>query len=506
MSLAATVQPKASETLPVEVSATERAIHVAVRDGHWIEWATAVPLPDHGQRRYTIEVEFELPPEVRPWESPWPPLQTFTRLDGASGVLPSGDPATDTLRRAALSLAQLLDQSRRGFERHCRLAAARADDIEGGHSAASPTTWLDLALRLAREARTKLTHPTTLDSAQCRRERELVDEFVSVCLFDLLADADHAVREVTTNSHELARTSAIVGAHHSIDAAVRDERAYRTSRRFSIPDACSATSMQRYVIRAAQLERHFTELLRLDRETHLIDESVAKESAVVVALLAGAGALAFQLVFGKRLSSASQVACGLLVLATLAWVARAVHDGICAVAGAWFTGKPYRYHARCTTFCPVPGRRGTSRAVVARAREWHHQTIHALPDARTSESMVSLRASVVGYMQKGLVTRPPSLVASGATRIWHVFRCDLSPLLTRVHRGDRRVPATEAGQLVNFHEAPGRYRIPLLVRVSYDDQNHEERVTLVVDRRGLRIVAHAPPPARDDEPHSSFSR
>jgi hypothetical protein len=485
---------------------TERQIHVAIHDGHWVEWSTAVPLPEHGHRRYTIEVEFELPPDMLPWGSLWPPLQTFTRLDGASAVLPSGDPATDTLRRAALSVAQLLDQARHGFERHCRLAAERGDAIEDGHSATSPTTWLDMALRLAREARTKLTQPTTLDSASCMRERELVDEFMSVCLFDLLADADRAVKEVAASDHELARTSAVVGARLAIDTAVRDELAYRTSRRFSIPDACSATSMQRYVIRAAQLKRHFTEVLRLDRKTHLIDESATKESAVVVALLACASVFACQLISSETLPRASRVESGLLVLAMVAWAAYAVYDGICAVAGAWFTGKPYRYHGRCTTSCPVPGRRSASRAIVARAREWYHQTIHALPDAATSESSVSLQASLVGYMQKGLVMRPSPLAAVDVASVWHVFRCDLSPLVTRVHSGDRRVPATEAGRLVGFDEAPNRYHVPLLVRVSYDDQSHQERVTLVVDRRGLRVVAPSSPATRGDGLHSSFSR
>ena len=506
MLLAKTVQPKASLTVPVDASATERQIHVAAHDGHWVEWSTAVPLPEHGHRHYTIEVEFELPPDVLPWESPWPPLQTFTRLDGAGAVVPSGDPATDTLRRAALSLSQLLDQARCGFERHCRLAAERGDATEDGHAAASPTTWLDMALRLAREARTKLTQPTTLDSASCMRERELVDEFMSVCLFELLADADRAVKEVTASRRELALTPAVVGARRAIDTAVRDEVAYRTSRRFWVPDACSATSMQRYVIRAAQLKRHFTEVLRLDRETHLIDESVAKESAVVVALLVCASVFAFQLVSSETLSRAARVGSGLLVLAMVGWAAYALYDGICAVAGAWLTGKPYRHLARFTTFCPAPGRRRASRAVVARAREWYHQTIHALPDAVTSESSVPLQASLVGYMQKGVVTRPSSLAASDATSIRHVFRCDLSPLVTRVHCGDRRVPVTEAGRLVSFDEAPNRYQVQLLVRVSYDDQSHQERVTLVVDRRGLRVVAHAPPATREHGLHSSFSR
>jgi hypothetical protein len=139
-------------------------------------------------------------------------------------VLPSGGPATDTLRRAALSVAQLLDQARHGFERHCRLAAERGDAIEDGHSATSPTTWLDMALRLAREARAKLTRPITLDSASCMRERELVDEFMSVCLFDLLADADRAVKEVTASDHELAR-------RRSSGLALRSTRRCETSLR-----------------------------------------------------------------------------------------------------------------------------------------------------------------------------------------------------------------------------------------------------------------------------------
>ena len=94
-----------------------------------------------------------------------------------------------------------------------------------------------------------------------------------------------------------------------------------------------------------------------------------KESAVVVALLAGASVFAFQLVFGERLSSASQVGSGLLVLATVAWVAHAMYDRICRGAGAWLAGKPYSEHSTRLPLRPFSVARPDSRRRRARARD-----------------------------------------------------------------------------------------------------------------------------------------
>src|ERR1019366_4851931 len=119
---------------PAGAKAPELPIRVRIHDASRFEWTTVIALPDHGGRPYTIEVEFELPANAASWSTPWEQLQTFTRLDGASGVLPSADATIDTLRRATVATTQLFRQARQGFERHCRSAAGGKDAMEEGHT------------------------------------------------------------------------------------------------------------------------------------------------------------------------------------------------------------------------------------------------------------------------------------------------------------------------------------------------------------------------------------
>lgn len=505
MSLAAAIEPEAlrltPRVQPVEVSAPEQPIRVRIHDASRFEWTTMIPLPEHGTRHYRIEVDFELPTNAVSWTTPWEQLQTFTRLDGASGVLPSHDATTDTLKRAALSLTQVLQQSRQGFERHCRAAAEVADAVAEGPTPAFLTVWLSTALGVARDTRRKLTQTTTLDTPLSARERELINEFVSVRLLEMLADADRVLQEVTASRPGLARESAFAGVRRSLDDAVRDEVRYRTSRRFSSPDAESPASLERYVARTAQLKRHFEEVLFLDRETRLVDERVRRWAALVAALLAGMIAFALQLVFGRRLPDASHVGSGIVVLVIIAGVAYAMRDPIKEVVRVWLTGKVYRYHAQRACSCRIPGRRGTSRDVIVRAREWCNQTTRTLPDPLSPESGASLPATLVEYMQKGVVAWPPSLATSDAKSIRHVFRYDLSRLFARLHDEVKRVPVIEPEGRIRFVDAPRRYRVPLVVSVHYDDQSHEERVTLVLDKRGLQRVE----PSGDERDRTSSS-
>jgi len=93
----------------------------------------------------------------------------------------------------------------------------------------------------------------------------------------------------------------------------------------------------------------------------------------------------------------------------------------------------------------------------------------------------------VGYVHKGVVLRPASLPPS-ATSLRHVFRYDLSLLFSRLHDEVKRIPVVGSGGSIHFVDAPRRYRVPVLVRVHYEDESHEQRVTLVLDKRGLQRV------------------
>jgi hypothetical protein len=195
-----------------------------------------------------------------------------------------------------------------------------------------------------------------------------------------------------------------------------------------------------------------------------------------------------QLVFGGRLPEMSQVGSGIVLLVIVAGIAYAMRDRMKEVARAWLTGKVYRYHAQRTSSCRIPGHPAAARDAVVRAREWCNQTTRTLPDPQNAASGASLPATLVEYIQKGTVASPVSLATSGAKSIRHVFRYDVSPLFPQLHDEVTRVPVIDAEERIRFVDAPRSYRIALLVRLRYDDQSHEERVTLLLDKRGLRRV------------------
>jgi hypothetical protein len=471
-----------------EVSAQESPVRVRIHDASRFEWTTVIPIPEHGRRHYTIEVEFELPSNAVSWTTPWELLQTFTRLDGASDMLPSEDATGDTLRRAALSLTQLLKLARDGFSRHCRAARERPDACEDPRTFEFITLWLDAALQGAREARTKLTQPTALDTPLSTRERELIDEFVSVRLLEMLADADHLLEEVTANRPELAGERGFAGVRRALNAALQDEVTYRRSRRFVSADADSPAALERYVARTAQLKKHFEAVLFLDRETRQVDERVRQWTAVVAAILAGMVAFALQLVLGSRVPPGSHVGSGIIILVIVAGIAYAMRDRIKEAARAWLTGKVYRYHAQRSSFCRVPAHRVGSRDVVVRAREWCNQTTRTMPDPLNPEAGASVPRTLVEYLHSGVVTWSGAIAASGAKSIRHVFRYDLTPLFSRLHDEVKRIPVVEADNHIRFVDAPRRYRVPVTVSLRYDNVVHEQRVTLVLDKRGLRRI------------------
>jgi len=158
------------------------------------------------------------------------------RLDAQGDGATVEDRSIALLRRAAASVTKLLAQARAGFE------AERMT-----------TAWLDAAVRVAREARAKLTQAPNVDSKEHADERALVDELVSVELIGTLAEAERALRDVEE-------------VHGKVEEALRAELAYRESRGFMRVDA--PASLERYVARSSELKRHFERALQLDHVAH----------------------------------------------------------------------------------------------------------------------------------------------------------------------------------------------------------------------------------------------
>jgi hypothetical protein len=471
----------AAEAALLEIGAAEEtAIRLRIHDASRIEWIVAVPLPRDRPLPYQIDVELEVPASAVGRDASWDQLQTFTRLDGPAEIASSADVTIDALRRGAVTLTRMLARAREGFARHCQSAATEPDKAE---LAGEPflTVWLNAALRAVHDAREKLTRPAPQDSAPIAKERVLVDEYVSVRLLDMLAEAERGSRECA--GRVAAAAVFEVPAAHIADA-LREEMAYRRSRGFLEAEADSPETLERYLARAASLKKHFEEVLFLDRESEQLDERVQLWTRVVGALLAGIiVTLPLQVLLTMR---AADLGLGLIAFALLTGIAYAAREHIKERGRSWLSGKMVRFQSQRVLRCRVPAQRLPKRDLLVEAREWCRQTTRSRPDPLHPEAGASLRATQVQYLHRGTVRPQADLWNAGVRRVLHIFRYDLSPLLPRLDDEVKPVPVAEVDGKVAFVAAVRRYHVPILVGLAVDGEHQKQFGTLVLDRAGLR--------------------
>ena len=174
--------------------ATEGAakVRAAVHDASRLEWSLSLPLPEEngGPVEYSLDVAIEIPSNTFVRHSPWEQLQAFTRLDGPA-ITQAGDVVTiDHLRRGALAMASQLARASDGFSRHCRLAASLFATAPHSELEDALTIWIEAAVRIAEDSRERLVTVVDDEADELQRERRLVDEYISVRLFEMLAGAE----------------------------------------------------------------------------------------------------------------------------------------------------------------------------------------------------------------------------------------------------------------------------------------------------------------------------
>jgi hypothetical protein len=465
----------------------ERSVRVGIHDATRFQWTVCVPLPARGRSAYSIEVELEVPTNAVVRGSPWEQLQTFTRLDEAHRPAMSESPTIDVLRRGAVSLQRMLARAASGFRRHVAMSArSEAEDAEGDPYGFL-VVWLEAALYAVSEARQRLTQRAVGDSAQVACERALVDEYASVALLEMLAEASAAVSDPPDGgpapaalAHALARVRA------RVDQAIADEIAHRRASGFFTLSEPSPSALDAYVARGARLKKHFEEVLFLDRESYQLDERVQQWMTSLAALFAGGSYFLLQLVLiGEQPSSAVKLGSRLLAIVVLAGACYMARDRLKDVARAWLTGKVHRFHAQRVSRYRLPVRMLATRDVVIRTREWCNQSTQSQPDILNPEAGATLARTRIRYLLKGVVMHRDPLDGAGVSRVRHIFRYDVSPLLPRLADDVRRVPFVGEDGAVQFAEAPRRYQIPVSVRLEHGGETHEERATVVLEKRGI---------------------
>lgn len=492
MAIAELTEPLVTEA----PSALEGQVRVAVHDASRLEWSLSIPLPEDAPLEYTLDVEIQIPQNAFVRHTPWDQMQAFTRLDGPAFAVAEDVMSIDHLRRGALAMANQLARAADGFARHCRLAGSLFATAPHSELEEALLIWVDAGLRVASDAREHLVAPSDGDPVEVRRERALVDEYVSVRLLDMLAGAERATSTLAASrSPHAERIGPVLErVEERIADALGHELAHRAEKAYATADPTSPELLERYLDRSSRLKKHFQEVLFLETESYQVAERAYHWVAGFVALLASTWAFAWQFALASQSASAGRtLGSGLVTVALVAGLVYATKDRIKEVGRNWVTRRVQRlYGAQRITRYRAPARRLPGRDVVVAARETLEQLSKKVPDPLNPECGAMQSLTVLRYEHRGTVLPHKELVASGVRRVKHVFRYDLSPMFARLDDALKKIPVLdEKTRRVRFVDAPRCYRIPIEVRVRTGGEKHVESAVLILHKRGLeRLDRH----------------
>ncbi|MBS2013526.1 MAG: hypothetical protein JST00_11590 [Deltaproteobacteria bacterium] len=472
--------------------AGERAgrVRVGVHDASRLEWSLSVPLPTDKPLDYTLQVEIQIPQNTFVRHTPWDQMQAFTRLDGPAIAHASTDAVSiDQLRRGALATAHQLARASDGFARHCRLAGSLFATAPHSELEEALTIWIEAMVRIAQESRENLTHDLEGEGAELARERDLVDEYISIRFLDALAGAERGLAGLASSkSPHASRVAPVIAAVETrLGDVLARELEYREERAYGNADPTSPEALESYLDRSSRLKKHFQEVLFLDQETFHIAERAYHWIAGFFALVASTWAFAWQIALLNRATGAGAAeTAGIITLALMAGLVYATKDRIKEIGRNWMTRRVHRvWGAERITRYRAPSRRLPGRDAIVTARESFNQGVANLPDPLNPESGATMPVTVLSYEHRGTVVPNQQLLASGVRRVKHVFRYDLSPMFGRLDDAMKPVPVLDEAKRVRFIDAPRCYRVPIKVRVECGKERYEELATLVLHKRGL---------------------
>jgi hypothetical protein len=471
-----------------ESSADDVEVRVDVHDASRLEWTVAVPLPARGKLKYAVDVRLEIPANVYAPHTAWDQLQSLARLDGpVTNMDPSGDVTVDVLRRGAMAVVHKLGRAHEGFARHCRLAGSLSSSTQRDDLVDTLKLWLEMATTTTRDARAQLVGDSSGEPVEVRRERTLVDEYVSVRLLETLAGAERALAALTASRSATTHAATVAAVEAKLAEALEAEIVHRQAHGYPCADPSSPDALEQYLERASQLKKHFQEVFFLDAQTYEVARRIHHWVAAFMAILASTWAFAWQMaLMNSRPTTGSKVGSGILLVATIAGMIYAGKDRLKEIGRNWISGNVHRFYAQRVARWRAPARRLRGRDVIVSARQSFDQTVKSRPDPLNPASSAAIVSTVVRYIHRGRVMPQPALLASGVRRVKHVFRYDLSPLFARLDDTVKKVPALDAiTHRVSFIDAPRRYRVPVRVHVECDGRSHDVHAVLVLHKHGL---------------------
>jgi len=468
-----------------------RRLKIEAHDASRVEWSIYIPLPrGPSVSEAEVSLRLEFPENVYVPHDGWEQLQILARLSSPDEESPAPEPLTiDGLRRSALGVARRLKLLRESIPRAVLAHSINPRPIPRS-LAKDVARILEESVSALAQARAALVAPRPDDPPEVSRERALVDEFLSGQLLELLTIAEAPGHRAVAEQLREAVADAFA-------AELRE----RERKGEMLPDGDDVEALALFLDRAAQLKKHFQEVLFLEPETKMVDEALRNWVG-----LSGA-ATAFIVYFGlQALQTSAAAGLGLWTLMTVGAVAYALKDRAKELTRQWLAGKLSHLYANRVLVLREPAKFEHSRNVVLRARESMAQARIACPDLLNPGSGAVQRLVTLEYRQRARLTGLKGSSADAFERLKIVFRYDLAPILTRLDDSAKRVPVPGAGG-VRFADAPRLYRVPLTLVVETPAGAERREAVIVLNRRGIaRIIPESAAPPVPMEPDLELER
>ena len=462
-----------------------RRLKIEAHDASRVEWSIYIPLPrDARINEAEVSLQLEFPENVYVPHDGWDQIQVLARLSSPDEESPEKEPMTlDGLRRSALGVARRLKLLRESIPR-----VAVAHSLNPMPVAPSLARDLERVLEegaaLLAHARSTLGAHRPGDSSDLSRERALADEFLSGQLLELLTVAEETCARMLAPAGLPEYRAVAQKLRDRVARALATELRERERRGEMLPDGEDLEALSLFLDRAAQLKKHFQEVLFLEPSVKMIDEAVRNWVGI------SGAATAFIIYFGlQALQTSAAAGLGLWTLMTVGAVAYALKDRAKELTRQWLSGKLSHLYANRLMVLREPSKLDRARTVVMRARESIAQERITRVDPLNPGSGAVQRLVTLQYRQRARVMRLKGQSAGAFERLKIVFRYDLAPILTRLDDSPKRVPVPSA-KGVRFADAPRLYRVPLTLLVETPAGAERRDAVIVLNRRGIvRIVA-----------------
>jgi hypothetical protein len=316
-------------------------------------------------------------------------------------------------------------------------------------------------------------------------ERGLADEFLSMQEWTVLTDCGRALSDTrrALEERDLPYAQRFDEIEVALASALKNEIAYRHAAGFEMAEPVNTTQLERLLGRLRWLKKHFDRVLFLDVESYEVANRFSGWLSAVMAMIAYLWFLLWQVTLERHPVA---IGSGVVAFALLTAIAYASRERMKEIGRNWLSGRVQRIFAQRVTRYRLPSKRPKAGAVVVSARESFSQSGAQRPDPVHPGNGITHDITLLRFVHRGTVTRPPATEAATARQVRFIYRLDLSPILPRLHDAVRGLASLDpqTGR-ITIVDVPRNYELPLRATLHWDGRSEDVACTVVLNKNGL---------------------